>query len=71
MQNVKKFLSAEPELRECAIFWAKMGPFPQMNFFFGNPVNEYFFFEPSLFMSTYMPKIKARYYSISNILMIK
>ena len=48
-------------------FCAQHGPFPQMNFFSENLLMSLVF----SFMPTYMPKIKVRCLSISEILMIK
>ena len=40
----KKILTADPELRGCAIFGPKMVHLPQMRIFFRKPVNELCFF---------------------------
>ena len=48
LQNFKKILRVNPELRGCTIFWAQNGPFPQMRFFFRKLVNEPCFFPSRL-----------------------
>ena len=67
LQNFKKILPSDPELWGCAIFGPKMSPFPKWEFFQKSCLWASFL----LFMPIYMPKIKFRYYSISEILMIK
>ena len=44
VQNFKKILTADPELRGSTILWPKMAHFPKWEFFFGKPVNESCFF---------------------------
>ena len=67
LQNFKEILPSDPELWGCAIFGPKMSPFPKWEFFQKSCLWASFL----LFMPIYMPKIKVRYYSISEILMIK
>ena len=67
LQNFKEILPSDPELWGCAIFGPKMSPFPKWEFFQKSCLWASFL----LFMPIYMPKIKVRYYSITEILMIK
>ena len=61
----KKHSSSRSRVMMCN-FLAQNGPFPQMRIFFRKPVDEPCFFHSCL--SIYMPKIKVRYYSISEII---
>ena len=56
VQNLKKILPADPELRGCAIFGPKMAYFPKSEIF-----SENLLMGLASFMPIYMPKIKVRY----------
>ena len=66
-QNVKKILLMVPELWGRTIFGPNMAHFTKWEFFQKTCCWALFFFS---FMSIYMPKIKVRYWSISQILTI-
>ena len=66
LQNFKNILPADPELW-CTIFGPKMAHFPKWKFF----QRTYYWALFLSFMPIYMPKIKVRYLSISEILTIK
>ena len=63
----KKILTVDLELWGCAIFGSKMAYFPKWHFF--QKTCQWAFFLSC--MPIYMPKIKVRYYSISEIVTIK
>ena len=67
VQNFKKILPVEPELRGCANFGSKIAQFPKWEFF----QKTYWWALFLSFKPIYMPKIKVRYKSISEILTIK
>ena len=48
VQNFKKILLADLELRGCANVWVQNDPFPKMRIFFRKPVNEPCFFHSCL-----------------------
>ena len=66
LQNFKNILPADPELW-CTIFGPKMAHFPKWKFF----QRTYYWALFLSYMTIYMPKIKVRYLSISEILTIK
>ena len=67
VQNLKKILTADPELWGCTIFGPKMVHFPKWEFF-----SENLLMSLVSFIHAYLHlKIKVRYYSFSEILTIK